>query len=67
MKVFMMFGNLLFRSKEERLCQKYSSLMNRAYKVALIDKNKSDKLNSRAQKILEELKSLDYKGLDRCF
>lgn len=62
-----MFGNILFRSKEERLCQKYSSLMNRAYKIALTDKNKSDRLNARAQKILEELRSLDYKGLDRCF
>ncbi len=57
----------MFRSKEERLCQKYSSLMNRAYKVALIDKKKSDKLNAKAQKILKELRCLNYKGLDRCF
>lgn len=63
----MMFGNILFRSKEECLCQKYSSMMNRAYKTALTDKKKSDKLNARAQKILQELKSLDYKGLDKCF
>jgi hypothetical protein len=62
-----MFGNMLFRSKEECLCQKYSSLMNRAYKVALTDKKKSDKLNARARKILEELRSLNYKGLDKCF
>lgn len=62
----MMFGNILFRSKEESLCQKYTSLMNRAYKVALRDKKKSDKLNERAQIIMEELKSIDYKGLDKC-
>lgn len=63
----MMFGNILFRSKEKCLCQKYSSMMNRAYKTALIDKKKSDKLNERAQKILQELRALDYKGLDKCF
>lgn len=57
----------MFRSKEECLCQKYTSMMNRAYEVALIDKKKSDKLNARAQKILRELRSLDYKGLDKCF
>lgn len=41
--------------------------MNRAYKLALRDKKKSDKINARAKKILDELRSLNYEGLDRCF
>lgn len=62
-----MFGNILFKTKEEKLCQKYSSLMNRAFQAALTNKRKSDELNARAKKVLEELRSLDYKDLDTCF
>ncbi len=54
--MFRIFEN---KTKEERLCAKYCSLMQRAYKIALIDKEKSDKLNSRAKKILEELKRMN--------
>ena len=45
--MFRIFDN---KSKEERLCEKYSRLMQRSYKVALIDKEQSDKLNIRAKK-----------------
>lgn len=62
----MMLGSLLFKSEEERLCSQYSRLMNRAYKLALVDKEKSDKLNARATKIMEQLKRMNYKGLDNC-
>ena len=62
-----MFGNILFMSKEERLCQKYSSLMNRAFQAALKDKNRSDELNARAKEVLKELRQLNYKDLDKCF
>lgn len=62
-----MFGNILFKSKEERLCHKYSSLMNRAFQAALKDKNRSDELNARAKEVLEELRGLNYKDLDKCF
>ena len=62
-----MFGNILFKTKEEKLCQKYSSLMNRAFQAALTNKRKSDELNARAKNVLEELRSLDYKDLDTCF
>ena len=40
--------------------------MNRAYQAALTNKDRSDELNARAKKVLEELRSLNYKGLDSC-
>ncbi len=54
--MFRIFEN---KTKEERLCAKYCSLMQRAYKAALIDKEQSDRLNSRAKKILQELKRMN--------
>ena len=54
--MFRIFEN---KSREERLCEKYSRLMQRAYKMALIDKAKSDQLNNRARKIWAELKRMD--------
>lgn len=58
-----MFG-FLFKSEEERLGQKYTQLMNRAFYLAPVDKAKSDKLNERAQKILQQLRRMHYKELD---
>lgn len=58
-----MFG-FLFRSEEDRLSHKYTQLMNRAYNLALVDKEKSDKINERAQKIREQLRRMNYKELD---
>lgn len=54
--MFRIFEN---KSREELLCQKYSRLMQRAYKIALFDKKKSDQLNNRAKKILAELRRLN--------
>jgi hypothetical protein len=51
-----MFGNLLYRNEEERLSHEFSKLMNRSFKMALVDKEKSDRLNARAKKILKQLK-----------
>ena len=56
---FYMFRIFENKSKEERLCEKYSRLMQRAYKIALIDKEQSDKLNFRAKKILAELRRMN--------
>ena len=56
---FTMFRIFENKTREERLCEKYSRLMQRAYKVALIDKEKSDQLNSRAKKILAELRRMN--------
>jgi len=66
-KVKMMFGNLLYRNEEERLSHKFSKLMSRSFKMALVDKEKSDRLNARAKKILKQLKKMDYKELDKSF
>lgn len=38
--------------------------MERSYKLALLDKEKSDKLNERAVKILEELKRMQCDLID---
>lgn len=59
--MFRIFEN---KTREERLCEKYTRLMQRAYKMALIDKEKSDQLNSRAQKILAELHRMDCQLVD---
>lgn len=60
----MMIETLFFKTEEERLCQKYTELMNKSFRTALVDKEKSDKINARAKKILELLKRKNYKGLD---
>lgn len=58
-----MFG-FLFKNEEDRLSHKYTQLMNRAFNIAPVDKAKSDKLNERAQKILQQLRRMHYKELD---
>ncbi len=59
--MFRIFEN---KTREERLCEKYSRLMQRAYKMALIDKEQSDRLNYRAKKILDELHRMDCQLVD---
>ena len=54
--MFRIFEN---KTREERLCEKYTRLMQRAYKIALFDKEKSDRLNSRAKKIMAELRRMN--------
>ncbi|SDR70701.1 hypothetical protein SAMN04488552_0621 [Christiangramia echinicola] len=56
---FNMFRIFEIKTREERLCEKYSRLMQRAYKIALFDKEKSDRLNSRAKKIMAELRRMN--------
>lgn len=58
---FNMFRIFENKTREEKLCQKYTSLMQRAYKIAPFDKEQSDKLNARAKKILEELRRMNCK------
>jgi len=55
----------LFKTEEERLCQKYTELMNRSFKIALVNKEKSDKINARARKILAQLRRMNYKEIDK--
>jgi hypothetical protein len=61
----MMMDIMIFKTEEERLCKKYTALMGRAFKIALVDKEKSDKINARAKKILAQLKRMNYKGVDK--
>ena len=42
------------------MCEKYTQLMHRAYKLALVDKERSDRINAKAKKILSELRRMHY-------
>lgn len=59
--MFRIFEN---KTREQLLCEKYSRLMERSYKLAILDKEKSDKLNQRAVKILEELRRMQCDLID---
>ncbi|HET8854865.1 MAG TPA: Lacal_2735 family protein [Salinimicrobium sp.] len=47
------------RTTLERLRDKYSRLMRHSYEIALTDKVRSDKINEKAQKILQEIKRME--------
>ena len=47
------------RSTLERLQEKYSFLMRRSYELALDDKSRSDLLNEKACKILQEIRRME--------
>lgn len=53
-----MFKLFETKSIEERMCEKYTRLMHRAYEIAVRDKEKSDRLNAKAKKILRELRRM---------
>lgn len=59
-----MFRIFETKSIEERLCEKYAELMHRAYQVALVDKERSDRLNEKAKKILRELRRMHCQYID---
>ncbi|MHA6279772.1 Lacal_2735 family protein [Salinimicrobium sp. CAU 1759] len=47
------------RSTLERLREKYTFLMRRSFELALVDKPRSDVLNDKACKILEEIRRME--------
>ncbi|MFD2518018.1 Lacal_2735 family protein [Salinimicrobium flavum] len=47
------------RSTLERLQEKYCFLMRRSYELAVIDKLRSDMLNEKACKILQEIRRME--------
>lgn len=47
------------RSTLERLQEKYTFLMRRAFELALDDKPRSDLLNEKARKILQEIRRME--------
>ncbi len=59
-----MFKIFRKKTKEECMCDKYTQLMHKAYKLALIDKERSDKINTKAKKILRELRRMHYSEID---
>lgn len=63
-KFNVMFESILYKNEEERLCNLYQKLMNRSYKIALFDKEKSDKLNARAKKIMAHLRKNNSKLIE---
>ena len=50
------------RSTLDRLREKYSCLMRHAYEIAVADKSKSDMLNDKAGKILQEIRRMDFQN-----
>ena len=48
------------RSTLDRLREKYSCLMRHAYEIAVADKSKSDMLNDKACKILQEIRRMEF-------
>lgn len=53
------------RSSLDRLRDKYVFLMRRAFEIALVDKSRSDLLNEKACKILQEIKHMEHQELSR--
>ncbi|SHF47897.1 hypothetical protein SAMN05444483_101264 [Salegentibacter echinorum] len=59
-----MFKIFESKTKEECMCDKYTHLMHKAYKLALYDKEESDRLNARAKKIMRELRRMEYSEIE---
>ncbi|MBW2961009.1 Lacal_2735 family protein [Mesonia aestuariivivens] len=51
------------KDRIQRLKEKYTRLMKRAYEIAPRNKKKSDYLNSEAKQILQELRILEINQL----
>ena len=47
------------RSTMERLQEKYTFLMRRSFELAVVDKKRSDLLNDKACKILQEIRRME--------
>ena len=56
MRMFRLFEP---RSTLERLQEKYTFLMRRSFELALVDKTRSDLLNEKACKILQEIRRME--------
>ena len=57
-----MFDWIKNKDRKEQLKTKYCALMRKAYKIAPRNKEKSDKLNSKARQLLKELRNLDLQN-----
>jgi|GEM_PF-524281 len=53
------------KSRIEKLEQKYTELMRKSFKVALKDKDESEKVQKQAFKIFDEIKHLTLQNADK--
>ena len=60
-----MSGWLKRKSRVEKLEQKYAELMRKSFKVALKDKNESEKVQKQAYKVFDEIRYLTLQNADK--
>ncbi|WP_432412997.1 Lacal_2735 family protein [Rasiella sp. SM2506] len=53
------------KSRVEKLEQKYVELMRKSFKVALRDKNESEKVQKQAYKVFDEIRYLTLQNADK--
>jgi len=58
-----MFG--LFKSKKEKLIDKYNKLLKESYNLSNVSRKESDAKLAEANKILAEIESIDWWVLSR--
>ncbi|WP_456458919.1 Lacal_2735 family protein [Reichenbachiella sp.] len=52
-----MFG--FFKSKKEKLEEKYAQLLNESHRLSIINRSRSDQKYAEAQKVLVTIENLD--------
>ena len=52
-------------TKLDKLKKRYANLMRKSYEVALKDKNESDSIHHKAEKVFEQIQSIRYQYADK--
>lgn len=60
-----MSGWLKRKSRVEKLEQKYAELMKRSFKIALKDRQESEKAQKQAYKVFDEIRYLTLQKADK--
>ncbi|MAT90725.1 MAG: hypothetical protein CMC35_08520 [Flavobacteriaceae bacterium] len=60
-----MFQWLKGKTKLDRLKERYSHLMKRSFRIALHNKEESDRINREARKLYEQIKYLSLQEADK--
>tara|TARA_R100000935_G_scaffold9625_1_gene19541 strand:+ start:24808 stop:24990 length:183 start_codon:yes stop_codon:yes gene_type:complete len=58
-------GWLKRKSRVEKLEQKYAELMRKSFKIALKNKDESEKVQKQAYKVFDEIKYLTLQNADK--
>ena len=61
----LMFRLFESRTTLDKLREKYASLMRHSFETALVDRKKSDRINEKARKILDEIKRMELQEKGR--